>query len=1116
MVKILTGDAAKRAADAMRAEIQSKRNIRESFKKLIKRKEQLTNKKSTNKIYVGGGGGVGQSYSKQKTPDYKENVEAHEKAISDIIIKEKQQISRAKMQNIPEGHHGYQNPTTQHVLTIGGYGGGDLIMDKVVDQSGREIGRVETLRKKKAEVTVEYFVDRIIVRRDGKMVDIQKPDSGFVFDIPNELEGFKRMKRDPNTRRKVSKFKGYEYEYSDPRFIESNISRPGQWKVDIEKKNIAIKEQLQEPGFDTKGAITALHRLRVEKKLSEHFKNQFGSVESKNMNLLGEFQKSKIQEVDKLKMRYVNFDRTVEGKYGGKVLQPYTFEEKVKKTQEVGGLGFTGMFIYSQVVSGVKKIPEYTKSTIALPAMLAMDPFGTAKSVAKGTIEDFTYEPISTTVAFVIPAKLTPIISKKFSNIYNRLNMKKKTSIKDIPGVEVINRGGKKYKLHPDIISDPTGLRYKYGKKISKYKTDINRFTFKINKKLTSDIKIKRGGVSDIPGVTVIKRSRGGYTPLARHFPKKSRFKLLSKSGHGRIKITPKITAGLDMLDLATPNILNNKIRFKSLSLRYGNNLRLKMFRKSLQTRTYFNPKLRSNLMITKDVTRGLLMLDDVVSPRKYTLAIKHPKTGFKHLRHTTPLRQSIKITPKITAGLKELGNYGVNYNLMKDLKQPSFQLLKYRIKPKIKITPKITSGLKGLDLFDNYNLMKDLKQPKFSLLSSKPKLKYDVKITPSVSSGLKLLDFIDDASVKYSKRVKYNKGNMFKQSKQFKFLDYKKISNTFDSSKVTNVGGSQLLLKKPKLKTKTAVSISKGFDLLEMQSKPKITSGVLSMKTKKIPKRSLSLIDDSFIKQKKTTQKLFTKRDMSLRFLFKQESAKIIFPLFRQDTKQTMKHLFQVTEKKQDSFNMQKQFQNQDVFQKQISIPSQDQINIPFQIQTPITEIKLDNPFIIDEKLNKQHKIFGSGVPFSKDPKRMGRVPGFNVHMYEGGKRVKANKKLLPYNEAVRLGMDIADNSLSASFKVTRSNRKVPRGARSNMITGGFMNPNKFRPARSKKRRGFWVEKRGSRLDTVGETRGITAAKLVKQRRKQSFIGMEIKPLMFGKPKRKKKRKIKRRRRKK
>lgn len=127
-------------------------------------------------------------------------------------------------------------------------------------------------------------------------------------------------------------------------------------------------------------------------------------------------------------------------------------------------------------------------------------------------------------------------------------------------------------------------------------------------------------------------------------------------------------------------------------------------------------------------------------------------------------------------------------------------------------------------------------------------------------------------------------------------------------------------------------------------------------------------------------------------------------------------------------------------------------------------------------------------------------KEPGYNVYMYEEGKKVKANIKPLPKKEADRLGRDIADHSLSASYSVSKTSVKVPGARRSKLQTGGIVSPSKFRPGKSSKTKKFNVEHRRHRLDTPGEVGGISAAKLIKMRKGK--IKEESKGSIYGKGK--------------
>lgn len=183
----------------------------------------------------------------------------------------------------------------------------------------------------------------------------------------------------------------------------------------------------------------------------------------------------------------------------------------------------------------------------------------------------------------------------------------------------------------------------------------------------------------------------------------------------------------------------------------------------------------------------------------------------------------------------------------------------------------------------------------------------------------------------------------------------------------------------------------------------------------------------------------------------------------------------------------------------KPIQEPIQEAITTP--IQEPITEpIQEPTEIIIDIPEPPSNLLFAGAERKGREPQGK-KVEGFNVYMLEGGKRVKANLKPLPKKEAHRLGRDIADNSLSASFHVTKTDIKVPAARRSKLATGLNPSPAKFRA--SKKNSNYIVEKRKFRLDSPGEKRGITAARLIAERKKGIVANILGPPKRQGKPKR-------------
>jgi len=105
---------------------------------------------------------------------------------------------------------------------------------------------------------------------------------------------------------------------------------------------------------------------------------------------------------------------------------------------------------------------------------------------------------------------------------------------------------------------------------------------------------------------------------------------------------------------------------------------------------------------------------------------------------------------------------------------------------------------------------------------------------------------------------------------------------------------------------------------------------------------------------------------------------------------------------------------------------------------------------------------------------------------MFEFGKRVKANIQPLPKKEAERVGRVVADKTLSASFKVTKSKTQAPASRRSKLVKKGDAPLFKFRPGRTAKTKGFTVEKSKFRLDSPGEVKGITASRFIANKKKR------------------------------
>jgi hypothetical protein len=104
---------------------------------------------------------------------------------------------------------------------------------------------------------------------------------------------------------------------------------------------------------------------------------------------------------------------------------------------------------------------------------------------------------------------------------------------------------------------------------------------------------------------------------------------------------------------------------------------------------------------------------------------------------------------------------------------------------------------------------------------------------------------------------------------------------------------------------------------------------------------------------------------------------------------------------------------------------------------------------------------------------------------MREFGKTVKANKKPLPRDEAERTGRFVADNTLSASFHVSPTKHKVPQSVRAEMFIGDAP-AGKF--SQSSRRKNWFNEKAGRRIDTTGEKEGMRVSRFLSQKRRFSL----------------------------
>ncbi len=280
-------------------------------------------------------------------------------------------------------------------------------------------------------------------------------------------------------------------------------------------------------------------------------------------------------------------------------------------------------------------------------------------------------------------------------------------------------------------------------------------------------------------------------TPLSKTFPKPgAEFKLIARPPGSRIRLTGKITKGLEILDLATPD---GTTGFTTLKIGTGMRLRLSGIRRTAIPRS----------------TQG----------------------GFKLLKR--PTTSSIRFTSKVSSGIGLLDDVKSRPSLVKQITQPQFKGLTRisRPRPGIDISPRITGGIRSLERFTigKGDLLKALKEPQFSPLKIRSTRTSGIKFTPEVRGGLRFLEGVERAVRKP------------KPTTPFKLLDIRRPSGpsvtTFKPSNIKPIksGATGLLLKRPKLQSRIKITpeISKGFQLLEKPSRVKITSGQLSKQFK-------------------------------------------------------------------------------------------------------------------------------------------------------------------------------------------------------------------------------------------------------------------------------------------
>ena len=180
---------------------------------------------------------------------------------------------------------------------------------------------------------------------------------------------------------------------------------------------------------------------------------------------------------------------------------------------------------------------------------------------------------------------------------------------------------------------------------------------------------------------------------------------------------------------------------------------------------------------------------------------------------------------------------------------------------------------------------------------------------------------------------------------------------------------------------------------------------------------------------------------------------------------------------------------------QAQIQEQLQQQVQVQILAQGPIggTRIRLEPK--VGEAVRPLLKLIPPSLKegFEEIESELSlRKKGFDVFVREGEKRGDEFKKIasnLPRNKALRLGRDVVDNFVEASFLIKPLKR-------TSEIKDDLNEPDlsKFRSPRGKTKlpKGTLVEFRKNRIDTEGEKTGLNFFRMLEQRKSQLGLAEE------------------------
>lgn len=251
-------------------------------------------------------------------------------------------------------------------------------------------------------------------------------------------------------------------------------------------------------------------------------------------------------------------------------------------------------------------------------------------------------------------------------------------------------------------------------------------------------------------------------------------------------------------------------------------------------------------------------------------------------------------------------------------------------------------------------------------------------------------------------------------------------------------------------------------------------------------------------------------------------------------ETKQEQKTILKQREKQRAKIKF--QFPNitgviGDLGQLQLQFPGiaqiQPQAQLTLQLQklnTNLAGFQIQPPTIIDIVIPKIPVPTGFFFP---DKEKLRTIPkpkaeqGWDIFVKSLGKQNKINKVPLRQDMALDYGSFIVDNSISQQFSIRKSGKRAKQPKANFPVNYWEINKSKFNDFKIKKGRriptpNVFQEKRINAIDTFGEIRNLSSARLIKQSQKtpqQSFQQFDITKKInfnnsFSKRKRKRKKK--------